>query len=88
MKIYRAEDKHGKRFAVIYIAKNDDGAVIINRKGKFDFIRTPNKPNDDSQAEVKSLADCFNSEAGYCLVLEDIKNTPDSEELKTLLSEE
>lgn len=87
MKIYRAEDKHGKRFAVIYIAKNDDGAVIINRKGKFNFIRTPNKPNDDSQAEVKNLADCFNT-SGYSLVFEDIKNTPDSEELETLLSEE
>lgn len=87
MRIYRAEDKHGKRFAVIYIAKNDDGAVIINRKGKFNFIRTPNKPNDDSQAEVKNLADCFNT-SGYCLVFEDIKNTPDSEELETLLAEE
>lgn len=84
MKIYRAEDKHGKRFAVIYIAKNDDGAVIINRKGKFNFIRTPNKPNDNSQAEVKNLTECFNT-SGYSLVFEDIQNTPDSEELNALI---
>lgn len=72
MRICRAADKHGKRFAVIYIAKNDDGAVIVNRKGSFDFIRTHNKPSDNSQAEVKSVADCFNT-SGHCLILEDIK---------------